>query len=47
MIHIISLRIWVSESFKKNSHGVINKTFSSMMEQLGYYIEVTYVNRKY
>jgi len=31
----------------KNPHGVINKTFVSMMEQLGYDIEVTYVKREY
>lgn len=30
----------------KNLEGVINKTFFSMMEQVGYDIEVTYVKRK-
>lgn len=29
----------------KNSDGVINKTFVSMMEQLGYDIEIAYVKR--
>ncbi len=30
----------------KNFDSVINKTFVSMMEQLGYDIELTYVKRK-
>lgn len=30
----------------KNSEGAINKTFISMMEQLGYDVELTYVKRK-
>lgn len=30
----------------KNPEGVINKTFISMVEQLGYDIELTYVKRK-
>ena len=29
----------------KNSDGVVNKTFVSMMEQLGYDIEITYIKR--
>lgn len=29
----------------KNSDGVVNKTFVSMMEQLGYDIEITYTKR--
>lgn len=29
----------------KNSDGVVNKTFVSMMEQLGYDIELVYVKR--
>lgn len=29
----------------KNADGVINKTFISMLEQLGYDIELTYVKR--
>ncbi|MGG7060030.1 helix-turn-helix domain-containing protein [Clostridium nigeriense] len=29
----------------KNSEGIINKTFVSMMEELGYDIELTYVKR--
>lgn len=30
----------------KNSNGAVNKTFVSMMEQLGYDIELIYVKRK-
>lgn len=30
----------------KKSDGVVNKTFISMMEALGYDIELTYVKRK-
>ena len=30
----------------KNPEGVVNKTFISMMEQLGYDVELTYVKRK-
>jgi hypothetical protein len=30
----------------KNSDGVVNKTFISMMENLGYDIELTYVKRE-
>lgn len=29
----------------KNSDGLVNKTFVSMMEQLGYNIELVYVKR--
>ena len=29
----------------KNSDGVVNKTFVSMMEQLGYNIELVYVKK--
>lgn len=30
----------------KNPEGIVNKTFVSMMEKLGYDIEVSYVKRK-
>ncbi len=30
----------------KNPGGVVNKTFLSMMEQLGYDVELTYVKRE-
>lgn len=30
----------------KNPEGVVNKTFISMMEKLGYDIELTYVKRE-
>lgn len=30
----------------KNPEGVVNKTFLSMMEQLGYDVELTYVKRE-
>lgn len=30
----------------KNPDGVVNKTFLSMMEQLGYDVELTYVKRE-
>ena len=30
----------------KNSEGVVNKTFISMLEQLGYDIEIVYVKRE-
>ncbi len=30
----------------KNPEGVVNKTFISMMENLGYDVELTYVKRK-
>lgn len=30
----------------KNSESVVNKTFVSMMEKLGYDIEISYVKRK-
>lgn len=29
----------------KNTDGVVNKTFISMMEQLGYDIEITYIKK--
>lgn len=29
----------------KNTDGVVNKTFVSMMEQLGYDIEITYIKK--
>ena len=29
----------------KNSDGVVNKTFISMLEQLGYDIEITYIKK--
>lgn len=29
----------------KNTNGVVNKTFVSMMEQLGYDIEITYIKK--
>ena len=29
----------------KNSDGIVNKTFVSMMDQLGYDIEITYIKK--
>lgn len=29
----------------KNSEGVVNKTFVSMLDQLGYDIEITYIKK--